>query len=110
MVTSLIHKVACTLIAVALGIGITGAVLNTYNLRKLQTLSIRSQKGQENIDPGYSVKRVAVFEDDLAYRGLRGIYEIIDKKNNRKYLGVGGVGITDVGLFQSTRVREVFER
>jgi len=37
----------------------------------------------------------------LAYKKLRGIYEIIDNKTGKKYLGVSGVGISEVGSHSS---------
>jgi len=45
----------------------------------------------------YSVTRVAVFGDDLAYGHHRGIYEITDNKTGKKYFGVSGIGIYEVG-------------
>ncbi len=48
-------------------------------------------------NPNYSVTRVAVFKDNLAYGDLRGIYEIVDVKTGKKYLGVSGIGICEIG-------------
>ena len=48
-------------------------------------------------DSRYSIKRVEVFKDDLAYEGKRGIYEITDHKTGVTYLGVSGIGITELG-------------
>ena len=45
----------------------------------------------------YGVKRVAVFEDSLAYEGKRGIYEITDNKTGKVYFGISGIGITELG-------------
>ncbi len=46
---------------------------------------------------GYSITRVAVFEDDLAYNERRGIYEITDNNTGKKYIGISGIGICEVG-------------
>ncbi len=43
------------------------------------------------------LKRVAVFEDNLAYEGKRGIYEVRDTETGVVYLGVSGIGITELG-------------
>lgn len=51
----------------------------------------------EIITSRYSVNRIAVFEDDLAYDGKRGIYEIKDNRTGKIYLGVSGIGITELG-------------
>jgi len=45
----------------------------------------------------YSVTRVGVFEDNLAYDGKRGIYEITDNRTGKKYIGVSGIGISELG-------------
>lgn len=44
-----------------------------------------------------SVQRLAVFEDDLAYNNRRGIYIITDHKTKKSYLGISGIGISEVG-------------
>jgi len=44
----------------------------------------------------YEIRRVAVFDDDLASDGKRGIYEIIDTQTEKVYLGVSGIGITEL--------------
>ena len=46
---------------------------------------------------GYSVTRVGIFADDLAYRYRRGIYEIVDLSTGKKYIGVSGIGISETG-------------
>ena len=46
---------------------------------------------------GYSVTRIAVFKDDLAYGDRRGIYEIVDNNTGKKYIGISGIGICEVG-------------
>jgi hypothetical protein len=45
----------------------------------------------------FSVTRVGVFEDALAYGGSRGIYVVFDSQTNREYVGVSGVGISELG-------------
>lgn len=44
-----------------------------------------------------SIRRIAVFEDDLAYGGKRGIYIIKDHATNKEFIGVSGIGISDIG-------------
>jgi hypothetical protein len=48
---------------------------------------------------GFTVTRVAVFKDGLAYHELRGIYVIVGP-DGRKYFGVSGIGITELGQHQ----------
>ena len=44
-----------------------------------------------------TVERIGVFKDDLAYNERRGVYVIRDKATGREFIGVSGIGITEVG-------------
>lgn len=44
------------------------------------------------------VERIGVFTDELAYQGRRGVYVIRDKATGREFIGVSGIGISEVGL------------
>ena len=44
-----------------------------------------------------TVTRIGVFEDDLAYKSKRGVYLIRDEKTGKEYLGVSGIGISELG-------------
>lgn len=43
------------------------------------------------------VVRVGVLVDDIAFDGKRGVYVITDTKTGKEYIGVSGVGISEVG-------------
>lgn len=45
----------------------------------------------------FEIERVGVFRDDLAYNDKRGIYVIRDQHTGREYLGISGVGISELG-------------
>ena len=45
----------------------------------------------------FQVDRVASFEDRLAYEDVRGIYIIRDLQSGKEYVGVSGVGISEIG-------------
>lgn len=47
--------------------------------------------------PRFNVTRVGVFRDDLAYNDRRGVYVIVDTKTGREFVGVSGVGISELG-------------
>lgn len=49
----------------------------------------------------FTVKRVGVFADDLAYNNRRGIYIVIDNETGDEYVGVSGVGISELGIHQA---------
>ena len=44
-----------------------------------------------------SIQRIMVFEDDLAYGDKRGIYIIRDHVTNKEFIGVSGIGISEIG-------------
>ena len=60
-------------------------------------MKVAPQKVEAQEHSDYSISRVGVFKDDLAYNQLRGIYEIIDNKTGKKYIGVSGIGICELG-------------
>ena len=43
------------------------------------------------------VKRIGVIEDDRAYCNRRGIYIIKDKDSGKEFIGVSGIGISELG-------------
>lgn len=45
----------------------------------------------------FGVEFAGTFQDDTAYENKRRIYILTDKKTNRQYLGVSGVGISEIG-------------
>lgn len=57
-----------------------------------------------------SVERIGVFKDDLAYGERRGVYVIRDKATGREFIGVSGIGISEVGSHQSGKARISDER
>jgi hypothetical protein len=48
------------------------------------------------------VKRVGVFDDELAYGGKRGVYRITDKQTGKEFIGISGVGISELGSHTQT--------
>lgn len=45
-------------------------------------------------DSGVSIRRVGVFDDDIATGGKRGIYRIHDSETGEDYIGISGINIT----------------
>lgn len=45
----------------------------------------------------FRIERIEVFRDGLAYDGTRGVYVIKDKRTGREFIGVSGIGISEVG-------------
>ncbi len=54
--------------------------------------------------------RIGVVEDDLAYDGKRGEYVITDKQTGKEYVGVSGIGITEIGSHQQGKTQEEDEQ
>ncbi len=44
-----------------------------------------------------TVNRIGVVEDTLAYDSRRGIYIITDTKTKQEWVGVSGIGISELG-------------
>ena len=45
----------------------------------------------------FEITRTGIVEDDLAYNNRRGIYIIKDTTTGKEYIGVSGVGISEIG-------------
>lgn len=57
-----------------------------------------------------SIERIAIVPDEVAYRGYRGVYIIRDKKTGQEFVGVSGVGISELGSHMSGKVNYQDER
>ena len=58
----------------------------------------------------FKVERVGVFADSLAYGDKRGIYVITDTETNQEFIGVSGVGISELASHQSGKTQMRDER
>ena len=58
----------------------------------------------------FTVSRVGVFEDEIAYDNIRGIYIIVDTKTGKEFVGVSGIGISEVGSHHSGKTTVSDER
>jgi hypothetical protein len=58
----------------------------------------------------FTVTRVDVFKDSIAYGDRRGVYVITDNKTGKEYVGVSGVGISETGLHRSGKTDVADER
>lgn len=58
----------------------------------------------------FTVARVGVFRDDLAYGYNRGIYVIVDTKTGQEFVGVSGIGISELGSHSSGKTTAGDER
>lgn len=57
-----------------------------------------------------SVERIGVFEDTLAYGDRRGVYVIRYLETGREFIGVSGIGISEVGSHSSGKSTHRDER
>ncbi len=77
------------------------------------TISMQMEAPQHPIysaNARFEVQRVAVFSDDLAYNDRRGIYIIKDTVTGTEYVGVSGIGISEVGRHINGKVTVQDER
>lgn len=49
----------------------------------------------------FTVQFVGAFSDELAYHERRGIYVITDSKTGQEFVGVSGIGISELGAHSS---------
>lgn len=56
------------------------------------------------------ITRISVFYDDLAYDGKRGVYLIKDKDTGKEFIGVSGIGISELGSHSSGKAHHSDER
>lgn len=49
----------------------------------------------------FTVERLQVLDDDLAYNGQRGLYLITDTHTGQEFVGLSGVGISELGMHLS---------
>jgi len=75
------------------------------------------QKRQEQSAPApvvankrITVERVDVIYDILAYGEKRGVYIITDTKTGQEYIGVSGIGISEMGAHKSGKSTSKDER
>ncbi len=45
----------------------------------------------------FKITRMGVFPDSIAYNGKRGVYVIKDTHTGKEWVGVSGIGISDLG-------------
>jgi secreted trypsin-like serine protease len=57
-----------------------------------------------------TVTRIGVFRDDAAYNSTRGIYIITDTNTGQEYIGVSGIGISEMGSHSAGKARVTDER
>lgn len=58
----------------------------------------------------FSVTRLGVFDDTLAYGGQRGIYIIRDAETGQEFVGLSGVGVAAIGRHSTGKTSTSDER
>jgi hypothetical protein len=53
--------------------------------------------GPEANGARFKVKRVGILDDNVAYKDKRGIYILTDIKTGKEYIGISGIGISEMG-------------
>lgn len=79
-----------------------------------QQMMDKAQPRLPDIEPQsttrFEVSRVGVFRDNLAYDNVRGIYVIVDKQTGTEYVGVSGIGISELGSHSTGKSQHPDER
>jgi hypothetical protein len=58
----------------------------------------------------FEIRRVGVIKDDIAYHERRAIYVITDTRTGKEYMGLSGVGISELGSHAAAKTRVADER
>lgn len=56
------------------------------------------------------INQIGVFMDELAYNDMRGIYIIFDNKTGKEFIGISGIGISDIGSHTNGKATTSDER
>lgn len=57
-----------------------------------------------------TVTRMSTFSDSLAYNNERGVYLIRDNQTGQEFIGISGIGISELGSHRSGKVTVGDER
>lgn len=69
------------------------------------------REGAVEADTGrITVVQIGVVRDDLAYNNRRGIYIITDKGTGAEYIGVSGIGVSELGSHSTGKATAGDER
>jgi hypothetical protein len=60
------------------------------------------------VDNRVSITRIAVFEDGLV--GVRGAYITKDRETGREFIGISGIGISELGSYSARKTSHLDER
>ena len=58
----------------------------------------------------YDLKKVQTFFDSDAYNNVRNVYILVDNETGKEYLGISGIGITEMGKHTQTKSTVTDER
>lgn len=95
-------------------IGSVAAIIITmfglYSCRHTEDTSMNVTTPEQTSSSRISVTRIGVINDSLAYNERRGIYIIMDTKTGKEYVGVSGIGISDLGSHSTGKASITDER
>ena len=98
-------KILLPLLAAFLSAALTGCDLPPPDKRVEMVKTPETQTGNR-----FTITRVALFSDNVAYNGQRGIYVIKDEKTGTEYVGVSGIGIAEIGAHPAGKATHGDER
>lgn len=64
----------------------------------------------DNTNSRFSLELVQSFYDSKAYNSDRGVYILKDKQTGKEYVGISGVGITELGSHTTGKTTTTDER
>jgi hypothetical protein len=87
---------------------LSGCGVRTPDEPIVQELTAQEQKPVQQ--KRITVTRIDVFRDTLAYSNERGVYIITDTKTGQEFIGVSGIGVSELGAHSSGKTTTRDER
>lgn len=88
-------------------IALSAVLLSGCNEEHLASQTLVNDIGQSAAGNRFVLTRVGIVNDSQAYHGERGIYILKDTQTGREYVGVSGVGISELGSHQAGKNHRV---
>jgi hypothetical protein len=102
-ILSVVLIIACVMATVI----ILNSRIRSTPVAQLDVIQLRTPT--EN-DKRFTIVRVARFGDSMAYNQERGIYILTDAKTGQEYVGISGIGVSELGSHKSGKSTVTDER
>jgi hypothetical protein len=99
--------------ALAILVSACGQTGDEVSPRKAQAIQQKDELRKSWAMPSegrFKLERVQDFQDNAAYNNYRSVYLLVDTETGKEYVGISGVGISEVGSHRSGKSSSTDER